>query len=909
MKKRGMLHYTIFLFALLLILGLTGVVFAGINSITVTTPAAGANLSSSSFPLVINVTPSYTINANVTNMNATYRAPGGAWTNACANSSVVDTNLTDYTCSWSLPTLNGTYELNVTLFENTSKVANATVFNLTIDTIFPTVSSLSPSNMNTTINNLSVGFLCQDLFNLSACELFFYADGAGGVNQTNRSIHSTSQVTVNKSFTGLADGIYTFRAEANDTLGNKNTSAANITVGIDTTSPAYNASYFLTNNISTYNPAGNTWIQFNSSWNDTTLEVEVISLWINSSSTPVNTTVGAVTENSPVELTYLLPSNAAGDYLLWMSANDTVGNSANTTLITVSVNDTLQPAVNLNSPVEWYNTSATSITFNFTATDNFYTTLNCSININGSVNLSNFVVSVGTPSINTTSGFNDGDYLWNATCEDSAANSNTSLSRIFTVDTVPLDVAPLMTLQDSDDDGNVNLTWNAISGAKEYGVFRSTSNITDATNATRVANVTGTFFTDNTTSHGLTYWYVMTAIDRSGNENLSLVNFTIGQNNGTTNDTITPRNPTSINVTNSSNVATITWPEVTLDNSGNPDFTGLRYEVWTKSGGIINTSQNLTANGFAVISNSNVTTNTTTYTITSSNCASSPCNRMFAVTSHDDAGNKNISYNVTASDVNFINVSLTFTESSSDDSSSSSSSSGSSGSGTVPPSADDGTFAEVSRQWSAISKDEETTFAVNKDKIAVQSVVFKTTDTYTNVGMDVKSLAKPSSVSAPSNEVFQYLEIDTSNLPDSGIASATIEFKVPFSWFNENNVKRNTVKLLRYTTKWVELDTKEVRTDSSSAYFEATTPGFSFFVITGEKTEEEAEDTSEDSGEDTVEDEETPQEETTEEVADDEDAQRGAGSWLKWLFLILVIIGVVVYFVFASIKKKQGGSA
>ncbi|GMB01471.1 hypothetical protein [Pelosinus sp. IPA-1] len=65
-------------------------------------------------------------------------------------------------------------------------------------------------------------------------------------------------------------------------------------------------------------------------------------------------------------------------------------------------------------------------------------------------------------------------------------------------------------------DSQISLSWTAGVGAKAYNVKRSTT--VGGPYTTIATNVTGTTFVDNTVTNGTTYYYVVTALDGSGNE-------------------------------------------------------------------------------------------------------------------------------------------------------------------------------------------------------------------------------------------------------------------------------------------------------------------------------------------------------------------------------------------------------
>ena len=117
-------------------------------------------------------------------------------------------------------------------------------------------------------------------------------------------------------------------------------------------------------------------------------------------------------------------------------------------------------------------------------------------------------------------------------------------------------------------------------------------------------------------------------------------------------------------------------------------------------------------------------------------------------------------------------------------------------------------------------------FDVRKVEIAVKEKVMSPKVTVSRLA------SKPSSVPQPTATAYNYLEIKTENLADSKIEEAKIKFRVTRSWLKEKSFDKNAVKLYRYKASWNELSTKVVNDDEVDyVYYEASTPGFSYFVI------------------------------------------------------------------------------
>ncbi|MEA3430520.1 MAG: hypothetical protein U9R08_04570, partial [Nanoarchaeota archaeon] len=103
--------------------------------------------------------------------------------------------------------------------------------------------------------------------------------------------------------------------------------------------------------------------------------------------------------------------------------------------VTITSVDTFAPEVNLNYPINYYNTSDTSILFNWTSVDDSTTTMFCNLTIDGLINITDISTINATPTTQIVLGFNDGLHSWNLSCTDDSCNTNTSETRTFTVDT------------------------------------------------------------------------------------------------------------------------------------------------------------------------------------------------------------------------------------------------------------------------------------------------------------------------------------------------------------------------------------------------------------------------------------------------------------------------------------------
>ncbi|NJD51610.1 MAG: PGF-pre-PGF domain-containing protein [Candidatus Methanoperedens sp.] len=68
----------------------------------------------------------------------------------------------------------------------------------------------------------------------------------------------------------------------------------------------------------------------------------------------------------------------------------------------------------------------------------------------------------------------------------------------------------------------------------------------------------------------------------------------------------------------------------------------------------------------------------------------------------------------------------------------------------------------------------------------------------------------------------------------ANLKESKIVFNVQNSWLTDNKIAAGQLKLLRWDgSKWITLDTNEIKKDATTTYFESGTDGFSPFAISG----------------------------------------------------------------------------
>ena len=165
------------------------------------------------------------------------------------------------------------------------------------------------------------------------------------------------------------------------------------------------------------------------------------------------------------------------------------------------------------------------------------------------------------------------------------------------------------------------------------------------------------------------------------------------------------------------------------------------------------------------------------------------------------------------------------------------SSGGSSGGGTSGEDYENILISETQREY--VIKDSNVSYIFHLDGNVVRYINFTGLTNSGTITSKVEILDHTSTLvdSTPPNIVYKNLNIWVGNLgwanPEN-IASPTINFFVEKSWVTENNIDNSTIRLNRYNGgEWNPLDTEKMGDDEDYLYFEAQTPEFSSFAITG----------------------------------------------------------------------------
>ena len=140
--------------------------------------------------------------------------------------------------------------------------------------------------------------------------------------------------------------------------------------------------------------------------------------------------------------------------------------------------------------------------------------------------------------------------------------------------------------------------------------------------------------------------------------------------------------------------------------------------------------------------------------------------------------------------------------------------------------------------WSKITPGVVTIMKITDPEIGLKQINITVNNTAQKVTITVTKLdGKPASiVHEIVGKVYKYIEINAVNLNETQIDNVKIKFEVNKSWINDNNIDPDTVALNRHRVNaWERLQTRKTGEDNDLVYYEAETPGFSTFAISGEE--------------------------------------------------------------------------
>ncbi|MFB6088821.1 MAG: PGF-pre-PGF domain-containing protein, partial [Candidatus Aenigmatarchaeota archaeon] len=181
------------------------------------------------------------------------------------------------------------------------------------------------------------------------------------------------------------------------------------------------------------------------------------------------------------------------------------------------------------------------------------------------------------------------------------------------------------------------------------------------------------------------------------------------------------------------------------------------------------------------------------------------------------------------------------------------------------------------------------------EKLGIDKISFTIGNETSDAKIIVKKQeGKPEGISIGiPGHLYRYMDIEVENIGEHDLKEVRIRFSVNRSWITNNSIDKGKIFLNRYVDgEWKKLDTKELSESSDKVMYESTSPGFSYFAVSGEeKTEEES-----------VTKTTTPEKTTTTTVKEEIEVEEEGGLFenplVLWLFSILIIVLIIALFLF-----------
>jgi len=317
------------------------------------------------------------------------------------------------------------WSINCTDNSTNKNMGNSSTWNFTVDTISPTPFSLILP-INITVSSNSTPTLTWT----TTSEVNFYryyvqVDDSVYFDSIDNEYY-TYDITNISHISNLGyDTSWYWRATAVDKAGNNYTTPHFLYI-TDNTNPS----------VGLLLPNNGGWLNFGNvefSYNAVDLYLKNCTLWGNFSGiwkeNQTNSTVSSGV-NDNFDSIILGDGNYIWNVVCYDNASNYGWNNTNYSIYV----DTTKPSIDLSNPLPYQNISSSTVEFNFTVNDNLDLTTDCNLTIDGAVNVTGLNPTTGIPYQIFVSNLEEGDHYWNVTCIDNANNTNTSLTRAFTVD-------------------------------------------------------------------------------------------------------------------------------------------------------------------------------------------------------------------------------------------------------------------------------------------------------------------------------------------------------------------------------------------------------------------------------------------------------------------------------------------
>jgi PGF-pre-PGF domain-containing protein len=217
---------------------------------------------------------------------------------------------------------------------------------------------------------------------------------------------------------------------------------------------------------------------------------------------------------------------------------------------------------------------------------------------------------------------------------------------------------------------------------------------------------------------------------------------------------------------------------------------------------------------------------------------------------------------------------------------------------------------EATFTYNLIEKGKQKDIDIDNDNLFLTTVRFVLYEDFNDVTLKFEKVS-----STPENldNAFEYIHI-TTPFSEEEVGLAVIFFKVPNSWFTDNNYDPEKVILMRYTDSWEALETNHIGNDANYNFYLSNTPGFSYFAAVAEKVDGTVEEIEEPEPElvegPEFEEQEIPEPETDEESQESEItgmAVLGGQDGSKLVTVILAVILLIILTYIFYDKVIRGG--
>ena len=436
--------------------------------------------------------------------------------------------------------------------------------------------------------------------------------------------------------------------------------------------------------------------------------------------------------------------------------------------------------------------SSNFVSFNLNISENVSSLRTCSLFLNDSlsetVNVTNGVVVVNQTLLN-------GAYSWFASCNNSFGLNTTTSSFFFTVNvtnTPPVWFANISNFSAVEDASSLlNLSQYVNDSSDDplrFSFFTMNASIT-INNDSKIATIT-----PQSNFTGLIF-IVFNASD--------VLNASAISNNVSLN--VTPINDAPFLA---SNISGQSWEQGSSKNNA--------FSLYSHFSDVDNSTLN-----FVVVGNSSIIVSITNGSVSLSAGSSYTGSEIVNFTATD--GEYNVTSNPVILTVNAVQASSTSTSSGGGGGGGSTLSSNASS--TRQPSVSGAVKRVLLNVKSSVSE----SFVVSSPTLPVTKMSLVPSNDVSQSTFEISPIVGSPSVGTAPGSVYQYISFSLSGM---NVSQATISFKVPSSWFINHSV--DSVKLYRYVSEWTPLETKHTSSGSDFEYYDAVTPGFSFFAISAE---------------------------------------------------------------------------